>query len=340
MSPSVPVVQPSVLRHSSERYEKLPPWLLSMIVHMTAVIALGLFHISITPGSDLKLLLVPTDNIAESDVDTTGLADLDVALEADPIPVTTVADTPTPVHGEEMLTSLEADWSDFASSESGAASLVSGLGEGTLSEHSGGKGYASLFGLSGEGGKFVYVFDRSESMNSVFTLYSEGQLVSMITPLQSAKQELIRSLESLSSTSEFQIVFYNDSPRIFGESHYSDQLYSATDEHKEHARRFVEQMRAQGFTNHLAAIEAAVMINPEVIFLLTDGEAKDDLHPDVVRRMYKYCQRRNIVINVVHFCNTPRPECTLIPLAEKTGGEHLFISLESLAESMINPVAL
>jgi hypothetical protein len=185
----------------------------------------------------------------------------------------------------------------------------------------------------------VYVFDRSESMNSVFTLYSEGRIVSMITPLLSAKHELIRSLNSLSRDNEFQIVFYNDAPYIFGESHYSDQLYQATEEHKDHARAFVEQMPGRGFTNHLAALEMAFMLDPEVVFLLTDAEAKDDLHPSVVRRMYKYCQRRNIMINVVHFCRAPRPDCTLIELAEKTGGEHLFISLESLAESMINPAA-
>jgi hypothetical protein len=339
LSPAVSRIQSSVPTRTSGRYEALPPWLLSMIVHMLAVIGLGLAHISTTPGNNLQLLFLPTQNVAADDIDATDLADINVDLEAEPMPANIVADSEVPLSSEDMLTSLDADWSEFTASESGAVSLVSGIGDGTLSQHAGGKGYASLFGLSGEGGRFVYVFDRSGSMNSMFTLYSEGSIVGTITPLLCAKQELIRSLEALSSSSEFQIVFYNHSPSIFGESHYSDQLYAATPEYKEHAKQFVEQMGAHGFTNHFAALEAAFTLNPDVIFLLTDGEAKDDLHPSVVRRMFKYCQRRNIVINVVHFSNVPRPECTLIPLAEKTGGEHLFLSLEALAESMVDQAA-
>src|SRR5690606_22881909 len=98
-----------------------------------------------------------------------------------------------------------------------------------------------------------YVFDRSQSMNSMFTLYSENRAVRTITPLHSAKQELKRSLDALTDASKFQIVFYNDAPHLFGESHYDSRLYSANEENKRLAREYVRQMKAQGFTNHLAA---------------------------------------------------------------------------------------
>jgi hypothetical protein len=346
LSHGAPSIQTSTPTRRTARYDGLPPWLLSTILHMLAVIALGLVHISTTPGSNLQLLFVPAQNLPEADEpDISGLADLDVALTAKPISANLVDDAAFAHPSKMILTGIETDWQDPSGSENVPASLVpglgdlSGLGEGTSSATTNGKSYASLFGLSGEGGRFVYVFDRSESMNSVFTLYSEGRLVSMITPLLSAKQELIRSLSSLSSTSEFQIVFYNDSPYIFGESRYNDQLFPATDEYKEHASTFVEQMRGQGFTNHLVALEVGVRLDPDVIFLLTDAEAKDDLHPSIVRRIAKYCQSRNIVINVVHFCNVQRSESTLVRLAQETGGEHIFVSLESLAESMIDPAA-
>lgn len=342
MPPAVPIIETPALHNESMRGETLPPWLVSTIVHMVAVIALGMLHIHTNPGNDLRLVFLSPDTTIPGEINTEDLTDLDisVALQAEPMPVTAVTDSPTPFSNEEVLTSLDGELSDLIPVEGGGASLVSHLGDGTIGKMTGEKGYASLFGLSGEGGKFVYVFDRSESMNSVFTLYSEGQIVSMITPLQCAKLELLRSLDSLTKANEFQIVFYNNSPFVFGESHYGDQMYRATDENKEHARQFVEQMPGQGFTNHLAAIEAAVALEPDVIFLLTDAEAKDDLHPSVVRRIFKYCQKRNIKINVVHFCNTPRPGCTLIELAERTGGEHLFISLQSLAESMIKPAGI
>lgn len=339
MSTAVPIIDTSALRSAPERRESVPSWLVSTIIHMVAVIALGMLHISINPGNNLHLVYLSSDDAVPSEIDTENLTDLDIslALQAEPMSVSAVADSPAPLTDEEVLTSLDGESLDLIPVAGGGASLASYLGDGTMGEMTGETGYASLFGVSGEGGRFVYVFDRSESMNSVFTLYSEGQIVSMITPLHCAKLELIRSLDSLSKANEFQIVFYNDSPFIFGESHYSDQMYRATDANKEHARQFVEQMPGQGFTNHHAAIEAAVQLEPDVIFLLTDAEAKDDLHPSVVRRIFKYCQKRNIQINVVHFCNSPRPDCTLIELAEKTGGEHLFISLQSLAESMVKP---
>ena len=66
-----------------------------------------------------------------------------------------------------------------------------------------------------EGTKFVYVFDRSESMNSVLSYISEGKTIFSITPLEAAKAELIRSLEDLHSGNGFGVVFYNHEPFVF-----------------------------------------------------------------------------------------------------------------------------
>jgi hypothetical protein len=313
---------------------------------MLAVIALGMVHISANSIDSLELLLIASPSVSEADdFDHESLASIDIAIDAELVSPNVIDDSLTTIGNEEYLPNLDADWLESANAANGTDLSATGLGDlsglgNEISTNFGeGHSYTSLFGVSGEGKKFVYVFDRSASMNSVFTLYSEGRPVSMITPLLSAKQELIRSLNSLSSKSEFQIVFYNDSPFLFGKSHYANQLYQANDEHKSLARTFIEQMPGQGFTNHLSALEAGISLEPDVIFLLTDAEAKDDLQPELVRRMANYCERHNIVINVVHFCNVSRPESTLVWLAESTGGKHIFISLESLAESMINPAS-
>ena len=60
-----------------------------------------------------------------------------------------------------------------------------------------GSGYAntSVFGAAGKGFKFVYVFDRSGSMGA----YGGA-------PLAAAKAQLIKSLEDLSQTHQFQIL--------------------------------------------------------------------------------------------------------------------------------------
>lgn len=334
----------STIRHvpnasSTQRYEAVPAWLVSMAFHMIVVIALGMLHISTQTGGGLKLLFMPSESVGDAEPEE-GLADLDLALEANSAPLSVVDDSAAPLSTHEMLTSLDVELPGMGSSKGDIASLVAGLGEGPLGEGSGGTNVTSLFGLAGEGGDFVYVFDRSQSMSSVFTLFSNGQVISSITPLQSAKMELARSLASLKEANRFQIVFYNDSPTLFGESHYDRHLFKATPKNKERANEFVHGMEARGFTNHLAALEMAIDLEPDVIFLLTDGEAKDDLHPSVIRRMYKYCQKKKITVNVIHFHNRPRDDSTFVRLAEKSGGQHIFISLQSLAESLIDPVAL
>src|SRR5690606_1882927 len=98
--------------------------------------------------------------------------------------------------------------------------------------------------------------DRSESMNSVFTLYSGQEIISSITPLKSAKMEMSRSLGALGKANQFQIVFYNDEPVIFDNDHYGSQLFYATEENKTKANEFIANMKAEGFTNHLAALQA------------------------------------------------------------------------------------
>ena len=68
----------------------------------------------------------------------------------------------------------------------------------------GGVPASGVFGVQGEGQKFVYVFDRSGSMDG------HGG-----APLAAAKSELIASLDDLGDTHQFQIIFYNEHPHIF-----------------------------------------------------------------------------------------------------------------------------
>ena len=342
---SAPVVQPSQVEHSPPRYEAFPPWLVSMVFHMAIVIILGLIHISTTPGNTLNLLFLPAESSGESDANEVGFANFDVEVEAEPVSLSKVDDVAAALAAEQVLTSLDGEWQDLIAAQGAKATLVSAigggaLGEGTLSEAGGKVGMGdktitSFFGLEAEGKKIAYVFDRSGSMNSSLTLYSEGSVLGSISPLECAKVELVRSLKTLSKGNEFQIVFYNHDVEVMTDGHYQTSLFHATDTHKQRAKEYVRDMEAFGFTNHLLALETAINLEPDVIFHLTDGEAKDDLHPSVVRRMIKFCQEHYITINVVHFSVHPRENCTLIPLAEETGGKHIFLSLESLAKTMV-----
>jgi hypothetical protein len=190
-----------------------------------------------------------------------------------------------------------------------------------------------MFGLAGEGGDFVYVFDRSQSMNSVLTSQIDGATSVTVTPLEAAKNELTRSIGDLNDACRFQVVFYNDYAVAFGDK---QALSKATYPNKELVKAFIYDMPAELNTNHIAGLDEAIRCRPQILFLLTDGEAKDDPTPSEVRRLVRECKRLKIKVNVVHFCFEVRTTCSLIELARSTGGEHKFITLRELARQKLD----
>ena len=346
--------------------ESLPSWLISLIVHMALILLLGLLYQTVPKEIGAELTLNYLADPGLTDFDAGGAGDsgelgeeLNEGLEAE-VAEMSIDAAEVPIESaslselvEPQLESLATDavsepvGTDAASllAASGGAIAGNGTGDGGTGSGSGGghgagegtgtgdgKGpghaYTSMFGLAGEGGNFVYAFDRSQSMNSVFTYGIDEDRSLTVTPLEAAKNELIRSLGDLNDGCRFQIVFYNDIAVMFGGS---PTMYTASYSNKELAKSFVDGMKAEANTNHVIALENALQCNPDMIFLMTDGEAKDDLSPSDVRRFVRHCKKAKIKINVVHFCFEIRENCSLIELAEGTGGQHRFVTLRELA---------
>ncbi|MGC4004433.1 MAG: VWA domain-containing protein [Pirellulales bacterium] len=134
----------------------------------------------------------------------------------------------------------------------------------------------SLFGIEAEGAKFVYVFDRSASMSEPKNL-----------PIRAAKAELIRSLQPLGRTQQFYVIFYNQEPKVFQPGAESGKLIFANDKNKEAAESFIKSIQPEGGTRHYTALDTALKMRPDVIYLLTDGDAHDDLTADELERLEK-----------------------------------------------------
>ena len=144
----------------------------------------------------------------------------------------------------------------------GLENFLPGTGEATTGDVNrtigGGKAKTYVFGVPGEGRKFVYVFDRSSSMNDF-----DGR------PIKAAKNQLLKSLKDLGQLHQFQIIFYNKKSRILNE--HDPRILFANDQNKEMARRFVLGMEAFGGTDHMQALNLAINMRPDVIFFLTDA---------------------------------------------------------------------
>jgi hypothetical protein len=176
----------------------------------------------------------------------------------------------------------------------------------------------NVFGIEGSGNSFVYVFDRSESMNGY-----EG------APLRMAKRELAQSLESLTSVNQFQVIFYNEAPSPYrGSLSRTRGLIFATDSEKQSASIFVKGIGGSGGTEHLPALRMGVNLGADVIFFLTDA-ADPSLTQNEVDDLSERCMTRRTTIHSIEFGTGPSPGNGrwIEQLARRTGGNYRYLDV-------------
>jgi hypothetical protein len=129
--------------------------------------------------------------------------------------------------------------------------------------------------------KIVYVVDRSASMGPAGAL-------------ERAAAALGESIAALPTEAQFQVVFYNRRPELLP----TDQgicLWHASASEKAAAIDSLHRWRAEGGTDHLSAIRAALSLRPEVIYWLTDGADLTPAEIDSITRGNKW----KVIINAV-----------------------------------------
>jgi hypothetical protein len=146
-------------------------------------------------------------------------------------------------------------------------------------------------------------------------------------PLRAAKAELLESLERLDGLQQFFLIFYNEDVRQFVPGprarHFAD------DANKTAARRFVDSVQAQGGTRHFEALQRAINLRPDVIFLLTDGEQKDDLSADELTRLSRLNGGLS-QIHVIQFAGAAYAGNSLVQLANENRGQHNYKNIREI----------
>lgn len=183
---------------------------------------------------------------------------------------------------------------------------------------SGGKASVRVFGVQGVGTKFVYVFDRSSSM--------EG------APLAAAKQQLIQSINSLEAIHQFQIIFFNHQMRTFDATGGGHRVAFATDRSKQLAAKFIGGITADGGTDRMAALRAAVAMQPDVIFFLTDAD--DPLSESELAEIAQLNRRASAAICTIEFGSGPaqKSDDFLAELARTSGGQYGYVDTTRLGK--------
>ena len=292
-------------------------WLVSACVHLTATVLLLALSQFLPRGTDqasrdLGIVLdaqietasphweEPPDEPADDSQLAQGAASSPAVFQASPIAIDPSDSSPIAL---EIKPSGKS--SIFDAPNEGEGRILEGPGR-----FQGDQARVSVFGLEGVGNKFVYLFDRSTSMNG--------------PPLAAAKRQLIQSLDSLESVHQFQIIYFNNDLRIFTPPG-AQRIPFATDQNKRAAKAFVEQIRAVGGTERLQALLHAVALAPDVIFFLTDA---DGPMPDYeLARIADRNRYGRTTIHVIEFGIGPqrRSENFLVRLARDSGGQYIYV---------------
>ncbi|MFO0901885.1 MAG: hypothetical protein U0939_02725 [Pirellulales bacterium] len=203
----------------------------------------------------------------------------------------------------------------------GGGTLLGGGAVGTSAPRGLGKpAQTAVFGLPGTGRKFVYLFDRSASMSGF-----EGR------PMRAAKRELAKSLRTLESTHQFQIIFYNHGLSVFNPKHpLPPKMVFGEARNKELAERYIASVVPDGGTDHMQALRLALGMGPDVLFFLTDADDPQLTEAELgkVHRL-----NRGSTINTIEFGAGPRRSSNnfLVRLAHQNGGQHLYVDVTQLA---------
>jgi hypothetical protein len=181
----------------------------------------------------------------------------------------------------------------------------------------GGSARVSVFGVEGQGTKFVYVFDRSSSM--------EG------APLAAAKRQLVESLSSLESVHQFHIIFFNHRLQAFDITSGGQRIAFGTDRNKQLAAKFVGGIAADGGTDRYTALKTALAFRPDVVFFLTDAD--DPMSDSEIQDIERSAERAGSSICVIEFGRQASPpgDNFLKALARQSGGQYGYVHTMKLS---------
>jgi hypothetical protein len=303
----------------------LPAWAFSILIHFCAMVVLGWAvqpaprGAADEPGRSAGIVLKRTSAEGELYEGEENSSDAASAMEEAP-PADLLSVLPVEPAPSNVADAPPRDANPGAGPVAGGGQPIAGPAgarggrRGSLS--GGGKASVSVFGVQGTGSKFVYLFDRSSSM--------EG------APLAAAKRQLIESLQSLESVHQFHIIFFNTKVQSFDITAGGRRIAFATDRNKQLAANFVGGISADGGTDRLHALREAIRFAPDVIFFLTDAD--DPMTRSELAEIDQANRRGQAAICVIEFGRrqSPSPDNFLAQIARQSGGQYGYVNTSTL----------
>jgi Mg-chelatase subunit ChlD len=163
----------------------------------------------------------------------------------------------------------------------------------------------SFFGTLSKGKRFVFVIDKSGSMNN------QGRLAK-------AKRELIATLRSLKPDTRFMVYFFDHG----AEPMPATAMMAATPKNVASAARWIEGRNVGGSTDPSDALRFTFNLKPDTVWLLTDGQFADE--DKVLSQIREANSQAAIRINTVAF-KDKSGEAVLKQIAAENDGNYRFV---------------
>jgi uncharacterized protein with von Willebrand factor type A (vWA) domain len=164
-----------------------------------------------------------------------------------------------------------------------------------------------FFSSGGNAYNIVYLVDRSASM------------IDSIEPL---KRELKQSIAVLQPMQKFHIIFFSSGQPVEGPG---KELVWATDRNKLINYEFIDTIQSQGQTDPQWALQRALQMSPDLIYLLTDGVFSSE----IAKKMIEWAKLHKVKINTIAYVMESGGS-VLRKIAEETGGVYRFVPEEQL----------
>lgn len=176
------------------------------------------------------------------------------------------------------------------------------------------------------GSMFVLAREQAQLNRIVFICDASG---SMLNKFASLRLQLQRAVNALRPTQSFNLIFTReqDCTRL------APNLIRATPKNMQEAETFLEdKVTPRGETNPMPAIEAAFAQQPDLIFLLTDGDFPDNRA--VLKRIRELNHAAKVPVNTIAFVGEADTDTDFFNLlqqiADATGGHHKLVKENEL----------
>ena len=322
---------PSAPRTSWRALSLMPAWLVSLVVHLAAMLLMALLVVNIEqplPGTIFEA--VPTDmeevtllepnqvqiiELQTPDVMAASVASSEItsASLADAVQLGAVA-------------AISADSVDLSASSEVGELFTGDGGRAMGSSMPGNVAYgAQFFGVKATGRRFVFIVDSSNSMKG-------GKF-------DAAKEELMYAIRRLSKEQAFYVIFFDQNAErmlLLPDKEPALLPVPAINTNINACEKWVHTVEYELRTDPYDAVKFAIEMVPDAIYLLTDGKFTDrgkterylkeqNLIDDPIEG-----QRPKVVVHTICFWKKDGEE-TLQAIAKAYGGTYRFVPEEKKA---------